>query len=116
MQHLNDSFLQELIQPLPELFELCRVWIVQIRKGLRSKARDFTISDTRLGGKSVPDTEIREAYQPNNVAREGLIHRLPFIAEEFVRAGKPHLFAGPRVKHRHIPLEFPGANAQKGNP
>ena len=50
------------------------------------------------------------ADEADDVAGPGLVHRLAFVAKQFVRAGQAHLLRGTRVVHRHVALEFAGTN------
>ena len=84
VQNLDDAFLQELVEPLAELFILARVRIVQVRETLGRKTRDLVEENGRIGRERVADPEFRVADQADDVAGKSFIQRLAFVGEELV--------------------------------
>ena len=67
--------------------------------------------DTLAGGQRVANPEIGVADESDDVSRVGFVHRLAFLAEQSVRTCEPHLLAGARMKHGHVPFKFAGADS-----
>ena len=57
VQHLDDAFLEQLVEALAELFILPGVRIVEVGEGLRREARDFLVGDARVRRQRVADAE-----------------------------------------------------------
>src|SRR5439155_24448957 len=98
-----------------KLFDLRSVRIVQIRKRIGSEAWDLFISDFGVGCERVADAESVMPNETDDIAGIGLVQCFAFVAEKFMRTGKTHLLRGARVVHRHVALEFAGANADEGD-
>ena len=112
-KRLNHAFLQQLVEALAELFVFSRVRIVQIRERFRREARDFLVENFGIGRQRVADAKAVVADQADDVAGIRFIHRLALVAEQFVRTGQAHFFLGARMMHRHVALEFAGADADE---
>src|SRR2546427_8651046 len=104
MQNLNDPFLQQLVEALPELFKLARIGIVQPSEAFRGKARNLIVDDGAVSCERVANSKIGMPDQTNDVARKCLVQRLALIGEELVRAGEPHLLPRARMRDGHIAL------------
>ena len=64
----------------------------------------------------VADGEEPRIDQPDHVAGERLLDRLPVLTEEAVRAGEADRPAQARVEDLHVLLEAPGADPQERHP
>jgi hypothetical protein len=113
-----DALLQQLVQALPELFELRRVRIVQVGERLRREARESRCSAAPDRRSACPRSRNPTvAHQPDDVARAG--PRPPSRAR--CRRACASWPAGPSSSERGCGCtvmsrsNLPGADAQEGD-
>ena len=114
IQRLDDSFLQQLVEALAKLFVFPSVRIVQIRKRLGREAWDFLVKNFGIGRQRVADAKTVVADEADDVTGVRFVHRLAFVAKQFVRAGETNFFLGARMMDGHVAVELlAGADADE---
>ena len=115
-EDLDGALLFQLGQPGVELLVPPRAAVLDAGEALRREARHRRELDRLALAEGVADGEEPRIDQPDHVAGERLLDRLPVLTEEPVRAGEADRPAQARVEDLHVLLEAPGADPQEGHP
>ena len=89
---LHDAFEDKLLEPRPERLEFGRHRIVEVGKTFRRETRDLVENHGGVLGQRVAYLEFLVPDKAHDIARPGLVHRLPLLAEKLVGIRKPHFF------------------------
>ena len=88
-----------------KLLLLREVLAAEHAKALRGKLWNRIEGEGNAGAERVADGKEAGVHQPDDIARVGLLNRLPVTTEEPVRSRHPDLPVQPRMMDHHVLLE-----------